>query len=76
MIDLLVNPGQDWQDVHREEYNNDIEMARGFKGIQRKCGSGEREDGVYECGEVVGPVCINVKFASGLPQGTISKWLQ
>jgi len=41
MIELLVNPGQDRGDVHREEYNIDIEMARGFKGIQRKCGSCE-----------------------------------
>jgi hypothetical protein len=33
MIELLVNSGQDWRDVHREEYNIDIEMARGFRGI-------------------------------------------
>jgi hypothetical protein len=36
MIDLLVNPGQGWRDVHKEEYNNDIEMARGFKGTAER----------------------------------------
>jgi hypothetical protein len=39
------------RDFQREEYNNDIEMARGFKGIAARM---KGKDGVFECGEVIG----------------------